>query len=503
MRSSKQSIVQKLRSKRHVRFSTIIIIASFFISRLVYYCAGIRFDTWDESGTMQLVSTELLRTDLWRSIVYLHSQPPLFNLFVGLIGKTFPAADAIIYAFIYLFLGLVLSLSMFWLMTDLRVPEKTGLILTLIFIFSPACILFENILYYTYPVAVLLSLSAVILFRFVKTGKMIYGALFFTILSFIVLSRSLFHLVWLIAIVLFLFLILKDLRKTVALTSVLPLALVLSVYCKNACLFGHFSLSTWLGGSFAKVSTFMLNEDERLALAEEGSISELAFIPPIQGLWVYYDKARVPAFEKTDIPVLDREYWSSSGINFNNLSFTSLSDRYFADAITVIKKHPGAYIRGLKRSFTICFFPASDWFITRKTGNRDRFGTLAAVYDKVVYGRFAGGNIAHLSGGIDDYRTHIGNPWNAGILIVIWYCIALISAFITIVRDYRKHSSPTPFSVVLAFMVLTVVYVLIVGNFTEVNENERFRFITEPLIVILLSIPVGNFIRLITHRSNG
>src|SRR6266568_2252813 len=54
-------------------------------SRALSAVAGRNFDVATLGNGMPILDRELLLNDLWRSLWYLHSQPPLFNLFVALI----------------------------------------------------------------------------------------------------------------------------------------------------------------------------------------------------------------------------------------------------------------------------------------------------------------------------------------------------------------------------------------------------------------------------------
>jgi hypothetical protein len=65
------------------------LIMLFLLTRLLYSYAGV---TWAESpltGFWQVADTELLKTRLWETVTHLHSQAPLFNLFIGLGLKFF------------------------------------------------------------------------------------------------------------------------------------------------------------------------------------------------------------------------------------------------------------------------------------------------------------------------------------------------------------------------------------------------------------------------------
>ena len=73
-----------------LRSAYFYILASFAISRWLYYMAGVRFDVKLLQSNFQFIDLELLRTRLWESLWYFQMQPPLPNFTVGLALKAFP-----------------------------------------------------------------------------------------------------------------------------------------------------------------------------------------------------------------------------------------------------------------------------------------------------------------------------------------------------------------------------------------------------------------------------
>jgi hypothetical protein len=53
--------------------------------------------------------------------------------------------------------------------------------------------------------------------------------------------------------------------------------------------------------------------------------------------------------------------------------------------------------------------------------------------------------------------------------------------------------------VVCAFSLFTIAYVALVGNFFDLGENNRFRFLTNPLYFVLFSLCVDRLIRFTRH----
>src|SRR6266498_2765841 len=73
-----------LRNNKAVLEPTLLL-GIFFISRLLYDRIGIIFlgDTYQYYW--QFIDQSLMKNDLWRSVLYLHNQPPLLNVLTGII----------------------------------------------------------------------------------------------------------------------------------------------------------------------------------------------------------------------------------------------------------------------------------------------------------------------------------------------------------------------------------------------------------------------------------
>lgn len=486
------------KSKTYENRILVLVIISFILSRLLYFLGGIRFNA-ETFNMPQLLAPELLKNNLLQSIYYLHIQPPLFNLFLGSILKLFPDGNILAFHSIYLILGLMLVISIFLIMTRLGVSGKLSAILTILFIVSPSCILFENILYYPYPVATFLCLSALFLHKFLCGARLRDGTLFFTLLTIIVLTRSLFNILWFILFVFILLFYLRHFWRKIILISLIPFLFIILLYAKNSCLYGSFSSSTWLGMSFCKITTFMLSEDERILLMKKGKISELSLIKPIKGLWFYRDHVNIPEYQKTKIPVLDPESYMPSGNNLNNIAYISISKQYLKDAVYVLKSHPEVYIKGLASSFRCYLFPSSDWFIMSHD-NRKKTLNIEKFYNTVFYGQIFNLNNPIL---IRDYsdKKYMNNFFNIGFFLLSGFVIAVSYGIHLILHTLKKKPINIPFVLTILFLVINVVYVTFVSNLLEVGENQRFRFNIDPFLLILFGLFINVVLKKCKHIS--
>jgi len=148
-----------------------LLAAAFVATRILYFQWGIRFDIETLPVYWQFVDPTLLLHDFWRSVFYLEWQPPLFNVFLGAMLHLFSAHAAAAFQSVYLGLGLALSLSLFELMRALGVDHRVSLAIALFFTLSPSTILYENLLFYEYPLTVLFCIAALFLQRFANAGK--------------------------------------------------------------------------------------------------------------------------------------------------------------------------------------------------------------------------------------------------------------------------------------------------------------------------------------------
>jgi len=126
-----------------MRKPAIYLILVFVISRVVFIALGIRFDVSPLNHYIQYIDPELLQHDLLRSLFFLHSQPLLFNLFLGVVLKIFPHSYTLAFQVSFLIFGMILFMSLYALMVELNISKKVACILTCLFIINPSTVLYE------------------------------------------------------------------------------------------------------------------------------------------------------------------------------------------------------------------------------------------------------------------------------------------------------------------------------------------------------------------------
>ncbi len=441
------------------------IAAVFAVSRVATRLAGVRFDTSTVTHFWQIADARLLQHDLLRSLWYLHSQPPLFNLWLGLNLKLFPHRLGIAANVEYLACGLALALLLYGLLLWLTGRRGVALVLACGFAVSPAVLLYENWLFYEYPVTAML-LAAVFAFdRFVRRRSFGWGLALFTLIAMLISTRSTFQLPWAILAVALLLWLMPGARRVVLLSCAVPMLAIVLLYVKNAAVFGVPATSSWAGMNLAQVAFADLTPATRAQLIADGTLSRTAAVPP------FSDLDRYPGFvrttRKTGVPILDEP--RANGVNnFNDLAYVAISNRYFHDAIRLIRARPEIYLRGVGDGLQRFSLPASnDPYLSGV--NITKLGHWDAAFTDVVLLRF---------------WTISPTAWS----IVAGYVAALAYGFVLAARLFRRGGRAADGRLpLLVFVWLTVVYATLVITFGEVAENERLRFCLDPLVLLLLT----------------
>jgi hypothetical protein len=455
--------------------------ASFVVTRGAAYRAGVRFDAGTLEDYWQYISPDLLETRLLESLFYLHSQPPLFNLLLGVVLKLVPDHFGTAMHAVYLVLGLMLSLAMYLVLVRVGLGRWTSAVVAALLSATPAFLLYENWLFYEYPVSALLVLSALALSEFLRRGTFLSASAFFVLLASIIYARSLFQIAWLLLALGLLLAVRPDLRRTVLLASALPVLVVLLLIVKNTLVFGVPTTSSWFGMNLAQVVYYAIPAADRRPYVERGELSRVSLIEPFSAPADYLPF--VPAPRPTGRPVLDNFVKSEGSRNLNNRIMIDVSRDYFRDSLHMVRVRPGAYARAIVDGGKIYLRPST------------------------VGGYGAGGqNLAKIEAYHDLFNRVVllqtGYFVSFGWTILAAHIFALVYGLRLTYRLLRRRLVASVASVTLAFVWLTLAYTTVIVTFAQVLENDRIRFLLDPLVVILLAVPVRDALRRVVHRRS-
>jgi hypothetical protein len=480
------------------RRSALLVFCAFVCARVLYFAAGIRFDLSPVANHWQLIDPELMRTDLLRSLFYLHMQPPGFNLLVGSIVKLAQPAYGIGLYLVYLAAGLSIAMLLLWLMRMLGVAPAISTALAIVFVVSPGCVLFENIVAYEYPVLLLLLAAAVCFLRLHESPSRARALAFFACLFGLLMIRNQFHLIYFLAITAMVLWTLPAARREVLTGATAFLVPILALHFKNWMLFGTFSLSTWAGMATGVVTTFQLTPAETDMLIQRGVVSPLARIPPFSPLAEYRGIVQVPP--KTGIPVLDEEITSTGHPNFNNPAYLQLHSLYQANSKAVLLHCPVAYLRSQAIAWFAYFLPSSEMHYFDR--QREKIAGFERAFNMVCFGQ-----LRHAASRKDLRSLKAGG--NAlvlvlytGIFLMILLPLLVIWGGVQLLPSRSSHWQ-RPELATLGFILFTIVFVTGVSNTLSTFESNRYRFPLDGFYVVLSGLVLTRFMaRRPAHESD-
>ena len=461
-------------SKPHSRresLAPVLLGGIFILSRILYYSVGVRFDAGTITRTWHFIDIDLLKHDLWRSVFYLHTQPPLMNLLTGIGLQLFPTAYAYVFNIFFLLDGFALTLAIYFLGNRLGFPKVLSAILATLFALSPATIVFENYYFYTYPTTVLLTLSTVFLVRFLEKKRAVDGLLFSMMLAANALTWSLFHLVWLLGCLGMLAFLLKGSRRK-ALWALPAFLLVFALYAKNGILYGSFTASTWAGLNLFKTVTINIPEKVRKQWVKEGLVSDLALVPPYRSPDVYLKY--FPDTPITGIPLLDDINMSGGYRNQHHLSYVYAGRRYLKDSLRIILHAPHYYLDNIPFAFYIFLHSASDYEPVHEI--RAPIDAWDTIWNRLFYGQWQKDESLAA-------RSHTFSPGHLAWWLTLSFILVITAVPIYLWRR-RADIYKLEYGLVL-FMFWNIMFVSAAGILLDIGENNRTRFSIDPFILLL------------------
>ncbi len=463
------------------RAGEISVLAAFAVSRILYYLAGFRFNATPVETFWQMIDPALMRTDLFRSLWYLHMQPPGYNFAVGLTIKLFPARYGAVLWAVQIAMGAAIAVLLFRLICRLGVPAGWACVLSSIFMISPGCVLFENLASYEYSVLLFLLLSALALARFCESLATRWAAVFFGCLLLLGFIRNSFHIVYLLAIAAGLLWFLPAGRRAI-LIGVLPAVLIGGgIYVKNGLLFGRFVSSTWAGMATGVTTSFQLSDDEADDLVKRGIVTPLARIPPFSPLSEYEPYIHRPL--PTGIPVLDQDTTSTGHPNFNNPAYLQLHDQYLANSLAIWRHYPIAYVRSVTIACFSYFRPASDseYFDAAPVPIQ----AWERAFSAVVFGQMRRTEDREDALELKEAGHNFSRVLYTGMFLLVVIPATVIWGAAQLVTPGRRRRWTQAQLMVLGFILFTIVYLTLVSTLLSSFDGNRYRFPLDGFFIAL------------------
>ncbi len=440
---------------------------------------------------VQLLDRQDLVSSPARSLLLLHSQPPVLNaLLASCLGSSSlgirPRTCAI-----YLFygLGLASSVLLFMLVADLTRSRALAAAATVAMLLDPGFHLFQHLFFYPFIIHFLVIAALLFSSRALIGGDLRYFAGAALTAAVITNTRSLFHPIW--ALIFFLLLMALVaivhgrgvfLRRKTTLVTVVFLALLLAWPVKNALLFGAFTFSTWSGVNLSRgtpVSSSVVDD-----YLNRGVVT-----PEIE-LKIERFARR---FGDQQIHVLARPTRSNGTPNWNHYIFVETADELARDALRYrlanlnqwLLKTVINYSKWTRASFVQPYVekirgPNKDAYRAYASGYRSLFFAdmrplMKPVLDVVL-------------SGVPQVRERLlKNRWTffgaVGLPALLAVTLLLIG------RGVRRGITAEIGALILALFILS--WNLLVVCLTDGAEGNRMRFSVTPCLIVLGSVALN------------
>lgn len=460
-----------------------VLLLTYSLSRvLLYALADITFDLSGLNRFWQLLDPQFLKDDLISSLFYLHSQPPLFNLFSGVVLKLFPDSYPLVFQACFHLLSLLGYWALYRALILRGVNPSQAFMASTLFIILPSTLLYENWFSYTWVIACLMCYAAYMLAKFQYAGRVCYLLVFFLVLGVICWTRSLFHLVYMVAIsVLVIVMVNKTQRLKVVSVAIFVLLLTSTLYVKNLVVFDFFGASSWAGMSFWKMTkceseTFSENQ-HRLADIEEFS-SMRAYEFAFENGWLENPGLSHPA--------LNQIFKSTGAINLNHQGFIPIAREYSHIAMTCLNENPKDYVIRAIGAWGVFSKPSWEYFFLEESrADIEAYLQLTTLQDLRFY----------IENDVLGLPRKFDFPMSSLLLIPAVY---LFVTFVYLLRLFNVVTGKEAKENIIfdTFLVATIWYVGLIGNSMEYGENHRFR-VCAGFIIYLATILSASKLR---HR---
>lgn len=472
------------------------LIALYGAVRLLLLALGCRFDADNLASWMQIADVALLRDQLGRTLWYLHSQPPLFNLIVGLALKTGPA---FLWTFGLFYAAVTLGgiLAFHALARDLTGRPRLALLLAAGLCASPAALLYAQKLYYDGLVPWLLcmalwGLHAGLLRR--RAAPLLFG---FAVLAATVLLRSMIHPMLFAAVLAACLLAGSGQRRRIAAAAVLPAAAIGAVMLKNLLLFGSAGLSSWAPLNLDHTTVDRLPPPLRAQMIADGRLSPLAVIDGLSPPDAYL--RLLPPSPPTGEPSLDAVRKSTGDYNWNHIVYTRLGDARTHDAIAALKADPASFAKVLATSLYHFHRPASEF------KGLERNLAVIAPWERLVNAAVGLQPAAWYGGTLDKARPQglwLQMAYGKWLVTLGFMAEAVLLAF-ALLAAIRRRAALDPAFAVEAAIVMIGGFVILVSSSFDVWENNRASYDVAPLMLLGAAMAVVRWRRRIPGSATG
>jgi hypothetical protein len=473
----------------------LVIVVVFVVSRAVAFAAGVRYDDGLLHNAYQLLDVRLLHDHPFSSIFYLQSQPPLFNLFTAAVVQLPDSFTQSVLAVIWAIAGLATALLLFATMARLRVRPWLGVVLVSLFVLAPETILTENWFFYTELEVFVTALALFALVRFAGERRTWAGVLFASCLAVLVLTRSSFHLVLMVLVLVLVWRQLELSTRELAAIAAIPLLVAGAWSVKNVVVFDSWTNSSWLGMNLSYVAHAGVSHTECRRLVSEGIVDGSACHVAFRRPSAY--TGQFPRPQQYGNAATDELSKSTGQPNFNASLYTDVASQYQHDSIELLR-HGGAaaVARAELAAYALWAEPGDDSLQLR--ADRRPIAAYADWFDRLVL-------LRPVASGWNDparFEASAGPfPWGDALGSVSYTVLALFAfALVGVVLGWRRSRNDPALRTVTTVAAVLLAWSIVVGNALDYRENNRFRVEAGPLLLVLGAVGLELTIRCVRDR---
>ncbi len=457
----------------------IVVIAAFLAVRISYWVTGGGFSTTALADSWQLLDLHQLVDHPFQSVWLLHTQPPLFNLFVGTVLRWSPLPSSLTFQLVYLVLSLVLVVALRSLLIELGFAAFAATAGAAVVACDPGLLSYENAIIYELPVAALLVVSGLLCARYARTRRARALIALVLVMTVIVMTRALLHPVWLGVMVVLIVIAVRPrlgILRSAAIVAI-PVFVIGGWIVKNQVEFGEPNLSSWLGMNLARGVIAPMPKQDIEQLIRQGTLSRAARVPAFSPYAAYAPTVGPCHTDRTE-PVLRALRKQNGQSNFDAVCFLRVYRDGQHNAFAAIRERPGAYLAGRRASATAHFWfelgpglePFRDNPVLR--GLKDVYDVPMLSVSVAIHDR--------------DWTNRL-IPSDPAPVIPLSITLVLATAFVLsraafgAVRVMRRRSRSGDLA--WTYLGCTVAFVTTVSIATEYGENSRFRFLVDPILI--------------------
>jgi hypothetical protein len=470
--------------KQHI---TLLAIA-FVLSRGAALLVGMRYLGNESIWLVQLLSLDILRDHLFRGLLHLHAQPPLFNLLIGVALKTGGQHFGWVVLGVQMLFGLAAGIAVYLTLITLGVRPWISLMVSLLLLLNPSAILYEFDALYTSLVYALQCFIALAVARYAVTraSAALYWLMALAVL--LTLLRSSYQWLELIAIFALLWLQLPRNRRQIMKVGLAAVLLSLLWPAKNYILFRHFASSTWGPYSLSRMWRGSPAIKAHPEFVPTMLPSDSVDIQP----WLSSTWQTTP----TGYPELDDIAKATDGAtNWNSLAMLRMRDAQSHDVAYLARHDPGTYLHKVSVDIFYYFQPTTDYLTLNDPNGFPFWIPSWDLYRKMEpIDRPLRRICCNIFGFRPPYSSALAGKatlwWRirgmaAGSVLLYAMVFACLLSFVF----WRSLWAANPDRrTALSLMILTIAYAFVVYALLEFGENMRFRYETDALVAITATV---------------